>query len=575
MLGYVELAPLAPSRRWSIQALGGRHVHMPYDAEFTVDGWTYVPPDPKSPPTFSPTPLPGYVRYRAADHMAVTDDRHYGTIASWSTPGVRRRAKITAGWLRTRGVTSPGGGRESGVVPHRARFGDYLSYDQFHILWGDYPLYRERDSDTYIARGDAERTFRTGAMKGGVGMTYDEVSSREIEWQQLGYSIGGQLPESALDTVRTYHAFVPGGFGYVQGRWLSGGLIVEGGLRAEYFTAGPQSDDQSLPGGAGGTWSLSPRLGVTIPTSERDAISLAYARMQQNPPLDHLFDSRRAITIRQPLGNPRLQPSTVIAYEITHKHQFLKPLAMMTSVFVRDVFGQIGARAVRNAEGLVNLTYVDGDEGHATGFEWSLVHTGEQRRVEARYTWMLAWGSESSSEGDPYGALRSDRIDLLSDRPLSWDRRHSFSLSGSQRWTRVTLSWSTTVGSGMPWTPRTLGEVQTDPDAVNSRRFRWSEKTDASLRWSPARARGFYVGLDARNLFDHRGARLASVDGYPNPTINTLFDDYGAFRSETGLGGGAYWSSGIPGQENHWVRVHDPRLDEPPRALRASVGARW
>jgi hypothetical protein len=65
------------------------------------------------------------------------------------------------------------------------------------------------------------------------------------------------------------------------------------------------------------------------------------------------------------------------------------------------------------------------------------------------------------------------------------------------------------------------------------------------------------------------------VDGYPNPVVNTLYDDYGAYRTETGLGGGAYWLDGVGGAPGSWVPVHDPRLAQPRRTVRASVGASW
>jgi hypothetical protein len=76
------------------------------------------------------------------------------------------------------------------------------------------------------------------------------------------------------------------------------------------------------------------------------------------------------------------------------------------------------------------------------------------------------------------------------------------------------------------------------------------------------------------NLFDGQHQRVVSVDGYPNPVINTLFDDYAAYRTETGQDGAAYWSQ-QPGTTGHWVTLYDPRLYHPPRTIRASIGARW
>ena len=138
---------------------------------------------------------------------------------------------------------------------------------------------------------------------------------------------------------------------------------------------------------------------------------------------------------------------------------------------------------------------------------------------------------------------------------------------------RLSLAWSSLVGSGLPWTPKPRRQQLADVTVVNSRRWRWTETTNLDLKWSPPMALGLRFGVQARNVFGTRGDRAATVDGYPNPFINTVYDDYGAYRTETGLGGGAYWTNagGVP----HWVRVHDARLLDPPRAIRVSVGRSW
>jgi hypothetical protein len=189
---------------------------------------------------------------------------------------------------------------------------------------------------------------------------------------------------------------------------------------------------------------------------------------------------------------------------------------------------------------------------------------------------MEAWGNESRPEGDPYGPVRGVRIPSLGDRPLSWDRRHSLLVSGTWQWAgRFSVGWSTLVGSPLPWTPKARRQQLTDLGLIDSRRFQWTETTRLDLRWSPPHALGLTFGLEARNLFDNRGERFATVDGYPNPVINTIYDDYGAYRTETGLGGGAYWSPVASGGAGAWIPVHDARLLNPPRTVRASVRASW
>jgi outer membrane receptor protein involved in Fe transport len=322
-------------------------------------------------------------------------------------------------------------------------------------------------------------------------------------------------------------------------------------------------------------WSFGPRLGLAYPISVRDAFSLAYVRLQQAPARDFLYDQREAISDRQPLGNPSLEPATLISYEAALKHVIGPEWALQASLFYRDVFGQVGALDHQIPGGTSNLRYSDNDQSHVMGLEWSVVHSGARRRIEAHYTWMQAWGNESRPEGDPYGPVRAAEAPPIGDQPLSWDRRHSLLVSGTwEAREHTSVSWSTTVSSPLPWTPKPLRQPPTDLALINSRRLGWSEITNLDLKWSPPRALGLTFGIEVRNLFDDRAERAVTVDGYPNPVINTIFDDYSAYRTETGLAGGGYWSQ-LYGETGHWVRVNDPRLFNPPRAVRMSVGARW
>lgn len=569
LLGFVKLAPTDGSRRLVAQVLVNRLLSRPYDPAWTLDGWTAPPLT--APPVFSREALPGTVRYRAADHLAVTDEHQLAAQLSTSAGTARHHGTLALGWLRTRSVTSRDGQRGAGYLHdgHRVYYGDR---DPFHVIWGDYPLYREAGADAVTLRADGEMIRRgDGFLKAGLGAMLERATLFELDGTQMGLS---------LDSLRTYEASAPGAYAYVQNRWSFQGLILNTGLRVEYFTAGVSGRDQQLPWDGHGTWSLSPRLGIAYPLSPRDVFSLAYVRVQQSPGRDHLYDTRRLISNRQPLGNPSLQPATVVSYEAAVKHLFGPTWALQSALFYRDVWGLVGARH-RRIGGASSTTYVpyytNDDVAAAVGTEWSLLHVSDAgRRLELHYTWMQVFGSESRPEGDPYGAFLGWRNPSLSSTPLSWDRRHTAVLSAAcplgEGWS---VSWSTVVGSPLPWTPKPLREDQyAEPIHVNSRRFRWSESTSLDVRWTPRLTPWLRLSLEARNLFDSRGERLSTVDGYPNPAINTMYDDYAAYRTLTGNGGGAYWvETEYP--FGYWVPVGDPRLYEPPRSMRLGVGVTW
>jgi len=557
--GWVKLAPVAHPQSYSAQFLINRRLQRPYDP-----AWSTVITVPPSGTPGVPGYTPGYVAYNAADHLVVTDERQTAVILTVSSVKPTRRASAVAGWMRTRTFTSLDGGSDYQYVGNSPMYAP----DSFYVVAGDDPIFRQSGSDVLGGRADYEHlTPRGNSIREGAGASWEDVSLEEIDFQ---------YPDLPVDKVRSYHAFAPGGFGYVQTRWKSGGLTLNAGVRAEYWTPGPEAAHQTLAWDGHGTWSVLPRLGIAYPISARDAFSLAYVRLGQPPDRDFLYDNRRAITNRQPMGNPELEPSEVISYEAAVKHAFDAGWALQGSAFYRDFYGQVGVRNFDYPGLPTQVRYTSDDDGHAGGFELTLTRAaGPRKRIELQYTYLQAWGLESRPEGDPYVPVLQPVVTPLSPTPLSWDRNHSLALSFAWPWTeQLFVSWSTLVGSALPWTPRPIRQPLADPGLINSRRFAWSENTNVNLQWTPPFAHGLTVGLEARNLFDHRGDRASSVDGYPNPVVNTVYDDYGAYRTDTGLGGGAFWLDGNSGQ-GYWTPVHDPRLETPPRAVRISLGADW
>ena len=577
LLAHVKLARVRSSAGPALEVVFERRVEKPYDPAWALDGWATPCADAESclyGPAFSPTPLPGYTRWKAADHLPTNDTRRLAAILSWARTTRGRRLGGAVAWLRQLERSAPGGHDDASSVTlaNRPDFGvpESATSDPFHVYAGEWSLFRASRAERLFARADAAVDAGPNVTwRGGLGATYDVVRLRELDGFQFG---------RGLDSLRAYEAYAPGAFAYAGGRFVHEGLVAHLDLRAELFTTGPQAGLQSLPGDGRARVSLLPRFGVAFPLGDRDAVSLSYVRIEQNPARDFLYDNRRSVFARQPLGNADLEPAGVISWQAALKHLFGERVYVQTAVFYRDLFSQVGARDF-SAPGAVRVRrYASADNGNVTGFEVSVLREdGERNHLEAHYTYMNARGTQSLEEGDPYGVFRGERPPPIAATPLHWDRRHTIALAVSRRergdWS---WSWATRVGSGLPWTPRDRRALDPSLERVNSRRFPWSEWTDVALRWTPPLwARRLEIGLDARNLFDERIDARASVDGYPNPAINTVYDDYGAYRTETGQGGGAYWNDvdgdGVPG----WVPVGDARLLLPGRSVRLRVSARW
>jgi outer membrane receptor protein involved in Fe transport len=503
----------------------------------------------------------------------MTDERRVDAVLSYSLPRERDRLSAAFGFTRVRSLTSMGGRDDESYL--EKGLGAYFGYPEspyneaFLVYGGNEPYFRKSTADAWSLRADYERwTPRGSGGKAGLGGSYHGVEFREMDVTTYG---------TGLDSLRSYQAFAPGAFAYAQGRWVFEGLILNAGLRGEYFTAGTQAKDQSFSEPAGGMWSLSPRLGIAYPISSRDVFSLAYIRVQQNPARDFLYDQRTKPNNYRPLGNPAIEPATVISWQAALKHLIGERWSLQGAVFVRDVYGEVGARNFVAPNSVPWFRYEGADDAHATGWELSLARAEEAgTNLELHYTWMMANGSESLEEGLPYYLRTGFRPVPIGVHTLNWDRRHTLTLALWREWRDVALSWSTQAGSGLPWTPATARQLEGDLSRVNTRRLDWTEWSALSLRWSPAWLRSrASVGVEVRNVFDFRGAARATVDGYPHPVINTIYDDYGAFREETGLGGGAWWDDANGDRIPRWARVHDPRLDTPPRTVRLSLGANW
>lgn len=595
LLGWAKLAPRENPSRRSLEVLASRVLRQPYDAMFDFDGWVSFDPDHSPfgrPLATADAPLdPTYFRYRAGDHAVMTEERRVAVIGTWATGRALAPQRLTAGWLGASSLTSVGLRRDRAYVSdaNRVTFGpyDYAWADPFHAYAGDEPYFRDAGSSRWFARVDAARVVaRRHRLRFGAGLQYDFVRLDELD--------DAAPATNGIDTLRSFRAWAPGSFAYVQHRWDYGGLTWNAGLRVSSWTAGPQGGAPYLlpyqRTGAGWRaptlWSWSPRIGFAYPVSDRDAFSAAYSRVFQDPPRDLLYENRDFPYDRHPLGNASLRPSEVISYQAAVKHILDPQWSLQLGLFYRDVYGQPGTREFQPAPGIYRLRFESTDDAHAGGVEFTVLRDwpGHQR-LEVSYTFMSAWGTQSNLEGLAFGTPLGARPVPTGQHPLDWNQEHalafSLELHTRRQWT---LTWNTRVASGLPWTPlfRQPGAPDTwppsyaDQSQLNSRTLPWHENTNLAARFQPRALRGGSVMLTVTNVFANRAARLATLSGYPNPIIGTLYDEYGAFRTETGLGGGAYWNDTNGDGRREWVRVRDPRLGAPPRTLRFGIElGRW
>lgn len=566
-----RVAPVKAPERLAFTAMVSRRLLRPFNPMYTVNGWVSPCTDPQCifGPKFSPTEIDSdqFARFDAADHYPQTDVRRLAAIVSSATQRGADRFDAALGWNLERRLTSIGGVADPGyVTPLRGPvFGSPSSRtsDPFHLYGGDTPYFRQTRAEWVEARAGWHRDWPSGSGVGaGLGVTHERVSFREVDDFGAGY-----------DSVRAFRASAPGASGWVSARWVNEGLIATFGVHADWFSPGPQAVRTLHTGEPRDHLLLSPRFGLSFPLSARDAFQAAYERLEQAPGREYLYDSRTArISPRHPLGNPLLEPSAAISWEAVLRHRATALWSGTAGFFWRDIAGEIGARHFTLPNGVDALRYESADVAHALGLELTVERDdGEKSRIAATYTWMQTAGSESFEDGVPFYPLRLPQPPPITEFPLAWDQPHRFTFQAFGSLHGLRAAWTTVVASGLPWTPAKTRQPEGDLSLTHRRRLPMWTVTDLALKGRlPGRFAAASLGLDVRNVFDARGQKRVSIDGYPNATINTQFDDYAAHREATSTGGAAYWDDAFG-----WVRMSDPRLDMTPRLVRLVLEVEW
>ncbi|RJP81769.1 MAG: TonB-dependent receptor, partial [Candidatus Zixiibacteriota bacterium] len=216
-------------------------------------------------------------------------------------------------------------------------------------------------------------------LKFGAEGSYFDISNYEVDAASGGNIYG--------ENYRVYPYSLAA---YVQDKMEFEGLIVNAGLRFDYFNANYDNypSDVSDPVEdvtVGGTiknptsvpakYAWSPRLGVSHPITDRDVLYFNYGRYFQVPRLDFMFqnltyDLRGAFPI---IGNANLEPEQTTSYELGVKHQFANDLVLNVTGFFKDITGLTDNRQIFYTASSWYGLYDNTDYGNVRGFEVTLM----------------------------------------------------------------------------------------------------------------------------------------------------------------------------------------------------------
>lgn len=265
---------------------------------------------------------------------------------------------------------------------------------------------------------------------------------------------------------------------YVQDKMDFEGLVARLGLRFDYFD--PKAETYEAPNdflnnnliNSSAEYKVSPRLGFSLPVTDRMKLRFNYGQYFQLPALDNLYGSTDTSVIRllisrgnAVVGNILVKPEKTVLYELGIENQFTEDVVFGFTAYFKDVFDLNQVREVI-ALPMSYYQYENVDYGNVKGFELNL-----QKRMSnmwafgLNYTLQFAKGTAADAY-EWYEDHYYYQIDVpVIDYWLDFDQRHTMNANFDVDlptdfflipFQNLSSSIVFSYHSGHPYTPRDL-----------------------------------------------------------------------------------------------------------------------
>lgn len=404
-----------------------------------------------------------------------------------------------------------------------------------NLFWSVYDTrnFQKRGSDVYTAKFDitSQVDFHNQVKSG------FEVNSYKIT---RNYN---SLPWDAQPFIDVYTYKPLGAAFYVQDKIEFQGLIVNVGGRVDYLrkeaeawtsdTAAPYRPDLEPNGGrtkkVDPNITFSPRLGISHPVSDKMTIFFNYGHFTQEPRFLELYASLAPNLQRanQQVGNPELQPSRNIQYELGFNRAITRDMKFNVTAYYKDVYNMTQFQRIFIPQRTYDV-YKNLDYANVKGMEITLSQR-PRKYVSFDLSYVLQYAEGTNSDAtDQYEFHSRDATDPVTGlprafpqnvNPLDFDQRHSFVLQGDLRFPKD-FKWMplqsfgvnviSEAGSGLPYTKRDYKGNRVGK--TNEYRKPWTYNTDLTMdRSFDIWGREINVFVQVLNLFN----RIDILNVYP------------------------------------------------------------
>jgi hypothetical protein len=469
-------------------------------------------------------------------------------------------------------ATLPNGSYRYSGVSNRAWYTD-ADYPYFVTCY-DWPAYTNRLSTAYNLKADiTSKKWENHQFKTGVQLLYNDLDEETINFPASTQMNGGYLSSNI------FHNFNPEASYYVQDKWQYQGMIVNGGVRVDFFSPGNNtailiSSSEIDPSVDKYKFQISPRLGFAFPITDKDKFHFHYGRFTQWPNRNYLFRTQNMLTGSGIMGNPDLDEELTVSYQAGVSHQFTETVAGHFVVFNKDIFGLISSTRVTDETlGIQGYRFINRTYASSRGLEISF----EKIRThyvggEISYTYSYADGVASDAN---FGVTAEGLTHLpTQELPLDWDQRHTLnitlSLQDQNKW-GATLVYQ--YGSGLPWTPYDRFARRQDPLLENSKRLPTSHVINLQGRkMFSIYGQELTLFFEGRNLLDEDILTPGGTSPGAFPGMTNASMDGGSYLTETGQYGGAYLQDIDQDGVDDFVAVNDPTIWDSRKTWRIGFG---
>ena len=311
--------------------------------------------------------------------------------------------------------------------------------------YGDYGQWYDYYADTWTLKADiTSQITQKHHVKAGIENDYTEMQVVDIidPWVDSGAGYGRSYD--------IYHVFSDAGTFYIQDRITYEGMIVNIGLRYDYWFPGkfvqdaiddPETiiisdaarkrfkDDTFEIFGYRGKGHLSPRIGISHPVTDRDVLYFHYGHFSQRPRGQYVYAKLKSTSAAtyQLFGNPNLNPTTSVSYELGIKHKFNENLVAEFKAYYKDMFDYASAERISMENprlgNISYLMYMNMDYARSKGIEIRI----KQRYARyltgtLNYTYAVSKGKSSKPTDNLLVQAGKISEKPLKENFLGWDR---------------------------------------------------------------------------------------------------------------------------------------------------------